>query len=123
MSKDKRDRRVWRKQYYQTVTKTRHEQNPELRKAKFLSYYGISLDEFKKLEESQGGVCAICKQKEMSPRIKYLSVDHDHTTGKVRGLLCSNCNNGLGRFKDSADLLRAAVDYIIKPEIARYQDI
>lgn len=58
--------------------------------------------------EAQGGCCAICK----APKGNKLCVDHDHRTGKVRGLLCSNCNAGLGMFKDSEDLLQSAKGYL-----------
>lgn len=80
-------------------------------------YYGITVDEYIAMHGAQGGVCAICKKYEASsdPRTKALrrlAVDHDHATGKVRALLCSNCNVGLGRFNDDADLLREAADYL-----------
>ncbi|MDQ3714717.1 MAG: endonuclease VII domain-containing protein [Actinomycetota bacterium] len=54
----------------------------------------------------QDGLCAVCQ---MAPAGH---VDHDHDTGKVRGLLCFNCNGGLGQFKDRIDILAAAVDYL-----------
>jgi hypothetical protein len=61
----------------------------------------------------QSGVCKICG--EPCPTYKHaLAVDHNHTTGKVRGLLCNNCNNGLGRFRDNPQYLRAAADYLEK---------
>lgn len=52
------------------------------------------------------GLCALCRA---APAVH---VDHDHVTGKVRGLLCFNCNGGLGQFKDRIDVLQAAVDYL-----------
>ncbi len=64
---------------------------------------------------AQGGVCAICEQPETaqrSGRAKWLAVDHDHGTGAVRGLLCSNCNPMLGYAKDDPALLRAAASYL-----------
>lgn len=72
--------------------------------------FGITLDDYKRMLEEQGGVCAICKGPE--PVYKYFPVDHCHTTGRVRGLLCSHCNKGLGSFKDSADALQAAIEYL-----------
>lgn len=72
--------------------------------------YGLTVDEAETMLESQGGVCAICKQVE--PNGKHLAVDHCHETGVVRGFLCTNCNNGLGRFKDNPELLIRAADYI-----------
>lgn len=74
--------------------------------------YGITPTQYDELVAFQNGVCAICFQKEKIHR--YLLVDHDHGTGKVRGLLCSNCNVGLGRFSDNYNLLLKAVEYIRK---------
>lgn len=51
--------------------------------------FGLNPGEYENLLEAQGGVCAICKQ---PPRRNYLSVDHDHSTGRIRGLLCVRCN-------------------------------
>jgi len=74
-----------------------------------LGRYGISIDEFESLWNRQNGVCAICgiSLKE----IKY-RIDHDHNTGKVRGLLCISCNTGVGLFKDSPVILTGAVRYL-----------
>lgn len=63
----------------------------------------------------QGGVCAICRQPEQmrkNGQIRALSVDHDHETGTVRGLLCGHCNSILGLAKDSVDRLSRAIDYL-----------
>lgn len=63
----------------------------------------------------QGGVCAICKQAEVTVRqgrVMALSVDHDHDTGRIRGLLCNRCNRAIGLFNDDADLLRTAARYL-----------
>jgi hypothetical protein len=68
--------------------------------------YGISADEFDELVRQQGGVCAICGRPDPE------HVDHDHVTGEVRGILCFNCNGGLGQFRDSVDSLRAAAAYL-----------
>jgi len=56
-------------------------------------------------------VCQICKQK---PVNRNLCIDHDHTTEKFRGLLCNNCNTGLGMFKDSCECLQSAIKYLDK---------
>ena len=58
--------------------------------------------------------CAICGATQSDASKAELSIDHDHETGKIRGVLCGNCNNGLGRFKDDIDLLRKAVSYLEK---------
>ena len=61
--------------------------------------------------EKQGGVCGVCGSPE-NGRYKHLSVDHCHSTGKIRGLLCNNCNRGIGLLKDKPDILRKAADYV-----------
>jgi len=77
--------------------------------------YGITPEEWNRMYEAQTGVCAICGNPESLVRrgkVEVLSVDHCHETKKVRGLLCGNCNNGLGRFAHDPDLLRQAARYL-----------
>lgn len=79
--------------------------------------FQISNEEYDNILKKQNFVCAICKKPESAKsnngtKIKYLAVDHDHKTNKVRGLLCMFCNTGLGKFKDNIELLNAAIDYI-----------
>lgn len=79
--------------------------------------YGISLEDYREFHKRQGGVCGICGMPEQTidPRTNKtlnLPVDHDHETGIVRGLLCSNCNRGLGMYKNNPALLRKAADYL-----------
>ena len=68
--------------------------------------YGITAEQFDAMAAAQGGLCLLCRVR--PPK----HVDHDHLTGKVRGLLCSGCTQGLGNFKDDAARLRAAADYV-----------
>lgn len=75
--------------------------------------YGITSSEYDEMLEAQNGVCAICGQDEQV-KTRGLSVDHCHTTGKVRGLLCSYCNMGLGLFKDDTEVLINAVKYLAR---------
>lgn len=79
-------------------------------------FFGMTLAEYDMLFEQQNGICAICKNPEtschQSGKIKDLAVDHDHKSGKIRGLLCSSCNMGLGKFKENAEYLRGAIAYI-----------
>ncbi len=70
--------------------------------------YGMTPEQYKALEASQDGRCAICH----SGSAETLHIDHDHETGVVRGLLCNSCNVGLGHFKDSHELLAAALEYL-----------
>ena len=70
--------------------------------------YNISLDDYAEMFEEQGGVCAICQQRSN----KLLAVDHDHETGQIRGLLCSNCNTALGMVKENIGTLFMMIDYL-----------
>ena len=72
--------------------------------------YGILPEEYDQLLIEQNNKCAICR----SPIGYESAVDHDHETGKVRGLLCGSCNKGLGFFKDNIDSLKAAAKYLEK---------
>ncbi len=82
-------------------------------KDKFLQKtYGITLERYKEMLVLQGGVCAICH--DICKHKKCLSVDHDHKTNLVRGLLCHGCNLGLGKFKDNPINLREAALYLEK---------
>lgn len=78
-----------------------------------LRRYGITKEEWESLLETQGNKCAICRRgPEGFKNHARLFVDHDHATGRIRGLLCGTCNSGLGHFKDSPDLLRMAATYL-----------
>lgn len=72
--------------------------------------FGMSLEEYAIRLQTQQGVCAICGGLCKSGR--RLAVDHNHTTGKIRDLLCGNCNGGLGKFQDNPELLIKAVNYL-----------
>lgn len=78
--------------------------------------YNLKVGQRAKLLSNQNGVCAICKiGKYVSNKYTskaHLAVDHCHKTGQVRGLLCSSCNMGLGRFKDNIDFLENAIKYL-----------
>lgn len=82
------------------------------RASKLQLNYGISVEEYNALFASQDGKCAICGTDQPGGRRYRLAVDHCHDTGKVRGLLCNNCNLGLGKFNDDPDLLRKALAYL-----------
>ena len=76
---------------------------------------GLSLDGYNALVQNQNNLCAICHGPETFNG--SLSVDHSHDTGKVRGLLCTNCNRGLGHFKDSLLYLKSAIEYLMKHDV------
>ena len=75
--------------------------------------YGITYEEYLEILNKQNDCCAICKSILPNSKATKLFVDHCHTTGKVRGLLCSKCNHGLGHFNDNIDLLSEAIKYLI----------
>ena len=72
--------------------------------------YGISLEDFNKIFKEQNGICAICNVS------KATHIDHNHKTSKVRGLLCRDCNIGLGLFKDNKTFLLSAKTYLERCE-------
>ena len=74
--------------------------------------YGITFTDYKSMLEQQNNRCAICNSTDPKRGTKNFSVDHCHTTGKVRGLLCSSCNLGLGHFQDDTKLLDKAKEYL-----------
>lgn len=79
--------------------------------------YGVTMDYYNQKLEEQGGVCVICKISPDSEK-KRFHIDHCHTTGKVRGILCSNCNTALGSFRDNVESLNRAIEYL-----GEYNDI
>lgn len=83
------------------------------RNAKYKARFGITLDDFERMEASQGGVCAVCGNPPDAWRT-YLCVDHDHDTGVVRELLCDRCNRALGQVQDSVEVLEALIAYLRK---------
>jgi Autographiviridae endonuclease VII len=70
--------------------------------------YGLAYEDYCRMAEEQNGLCAICEQ----PPYRNFDVDHNHQTGVVRQLLCSNCNTALGLLKDNPDILRKAAVYL-----------
>lgn len=71
--------------------------------------YGITLVEYESALKKQDSTCAICGK----GQFKALHIDHDHESGKIRGLLCKQCNIGLGMFKDNTEVLASAIRYLI----------
>lgn len=80
-----------------------------------LKMYGLTIDQYQSLLESQNHCCAICEKKEaLTGKLNRMYVDHCHLSGKARGLLCQKCNAGLGMFGDRPDLLAKAITYLSK---------
>ena len=81
------------------------------RDAVIRNQYGITLEQYNTMLEAQDYRCAICgNEDEVEGR--RLAIDHCHTSGKVRGLLCGKCNRGLGLFYDNYELLQNAIQYL-----------
>lgn len=88
--------------------------NPEKRYAQqrrwgYKRRYGITVADYDRMFTEQGGKCAICRGDSC---YENLAVDHDHKTGAIRGLLCQNCNAGIGNLKDDPLVLEAAIAYL-----------
>lgn len=75
--------------------------------------YGITIEDYNTIFNSQNGKCSICK-KHQSEFKTALAVDHCHKSNEIRGLLCYNCNSGLGRFQDNVDNLTEAISYLLR---------
>ncbi len=80
--------------------------------------YGLTRKDYNKMLADQDGTCAICNKKNeaktRNTELYQLSVDHCHDTGEIRGLLCMNCNFGIGKFRDSIEILKEAIKYLEK---------
>jgi hypothetical protein len=113
-SKDSRGKYLkTRRAYRQKLNRERYASEEGYRKHldRYFRYtYKISLVEYEALVTEQGGLCAICANP--PDEGKRLSVDHCHDSEQVRGLLCGNCNTGLGHFRDSPQLLNKAIHYL-----------
>ena len=83
--------------------------------------YGITADDYESLLETQGDACAICGGHERNGTL--FSVDHDHETGRVRGLLCRTCNAAIGLFQERIDLIEAALLYLRAGGTAKHLDL
>ena len=93
--------------------KERDRTHPHIKREQHLKRrYGISLQEYTDMIESQGNCCATCGATEPGGRWKSFAVDHDHKTGKVRGLLCKSCNIALGEVDDNLTTLKRMIEYL-----------
>lgn len=88
---------------------------PKTRLAQVLRKYGLTIKQYERMLKKQKGRCAVCKRKDSGDRRGHrMHVDHCHDTGVVRGLLCSNCNMGIGKFGDDPERLEIAAAYLRK---------
>lgn len=102
-------------QKYKTLAKNWRDNNKDKVKSYQLKFkYGLSIDEYNKMFEEQQGKCAICCSfiSNLDKSNKPAVVDHCHTTGKVRGLLCMQCNSLLGYAYDNIQILENAIKYL-----------
>lgn len=113
--------KLWREKNVEHVREygqRRYQENKErIKNSQLQRLFGISLTDYREFLQKQNGRCAIClteNPKETMGKGEYFSVDHDHETKQVRGLLCGSCNVGLGHFKDDVERLQAAIDYLMR---------
>ena len=97
-----------REQERQRAANYRKQNKEKIRDKRLKEIYGISLTAYNTMYDKQKGVCKICHE----PSNKTFAVDHCHTTGEVRGLLCSPCNTSLGLMKDNIQRLSNAIEYL-----------
>lgn len=99
------------REYEKTRTRVRAPYNPEAGRRRWLrKKYGITVEQYDEMVAAQDGRCAICGD---APEQLY--VDHCHSTGVVRGLLCHGCNSGIGFLRDHPEILTAAIGYLSRP--------
>ncbi len=79
--------------------------------------YGLTTESYSEMLAKQGGKCRICGRDRTDTRRGNLCIDHDHKSGRVRGLLCQNCNTGIGMFSDDVSKMRAAIAYLEEQQI------
>ena len=97
------------KEYY-----SREDVRERQRRNRIEKTFNISYNDYEKMVIFQDNKCEICGNPETDSRHKFLSIDHNHRTKEVRGLLCNLCNKALGLFKDNLTVLKSAVKYIRK---------
>lgn len=107
----------WRKDYYERNSK-------DINTRAIARYHNLDVPAYEEMFKAQDNRCAICGKEETRKsrgKVMRLCVDHDHSTGKIRALLCHDCNSGLGKFYDSADLLTKAAIYLMDYEECQFR--
>lgn len=110
-AKDRAAKRAWAAANADKMRAIRAKNRAIERARSLARLYGISKDDYEAMRLAQRGVCAVCLG---PPGRKSLSVDHDHATGAVRGLLCSACNLALGSLRDDPRRIASLLEYIVK---------
>jgi RNA polymerase-binding transcription factor DksA len=91
------------------MSRVRFRNLAQIKASRLKREYNLSVQDYQRMFKEQAGVCAICGQE---IKESDCHIDHDHKTGRVRGLLCGNCNKGLGMFRDDSSVLLNAIDYL-----------
>ncbi len=112
-----------RERFREYDRKHRENNKEKLRLRDIKKKHGLDYEEYMRMHLAQNGRCKICRKEETRKsrtegNITRLAVDHCHATGKIRGLLCHECNTGLGKFGDDLDRLGAAIDYLKESRLA-----
>lgn len=91
------------------LRRERRKKDPINARKNWLKYkYGLTLEQYENMKLQQKEKCKLCDQK------KFLVIDHNHLSGKIRGLLCQGCNKGLGHFQENIIILKEAIKYLSK---------
>jgi hypothetical protein len=112
----KRDNPAEYYRQYRALLKANPKTSQHLRNRMLIQRYGITQEDYDEMLKGQNGRCAICGTDKPGGIANKFHVDHCHTNGHNRGLLCNHCNQGLGHFKDNTDYLEAAIKYLNKKE-------
>lgn len=117
--KNKAWREKDREAYNRNMREWKANNRDKITRYKWKMRYGITPEHYNEMWAAQNGKCAICGNEETarhntSKKVLKLAVDHCHKTGKVRGLLCQDCNRGIAKFKENAETLIRAREYVIK---------
>jgi len=115
----KTERAAQKQKYYRTHKEMYRARQIEYRGRQLESKYGITLADYNALMQHQGLTCAICRTQKWASRGNTPHVDHDHATGRVRGILCSNCNAALGMINDDPAIAREMAHYLDIANLAR----
>ena len=116
-SKHKEARQAYSREYEHNRRKRPPHYNPNRHKATKLRQYGLTDDQYTRMLTDQNGLCKICKTNCSLISSGKLVIDHNHRTGKIRGLLCGSCNVMLGNARDSAEILRSGAEYLEQTSI------
>lgn len=117
---------AWRKndpqKYLRAAAKYRNNHRDKIHDYKLKVRYNITLNQYTEMLQKQNGKCAICGSEESAlhnytKHIQRLAVDHCHLTGKVRGILCQDCNRGIAKFREDITRLENAIKYLSKYKI------